>query len=263
MTYTYDAWGNPLSTTGSMAATLGEQNPLRYRGYVYDTETGLYYLQSRYYNPSWGRFINADGYASTGQGIIGNNMFAYCGNNPVICADYCGESLSIAGILLAGIAATISYWITKTVTSKRFQRVWKGAVGAAVGCIKKGISAVKNALSTIEGRIYRSTQAPTAAASDDEKVEEKVVPKRPTPVIFPLDPNDFNPAGLIKVPRQGTKNGMLISWMDPLTNKEVFRWDENPNYSNGPHYHIYGTGHFIPGVDLVPEPYATLYFPVR
>ena len=190
-------------------------------------------------------------------------MFAYCGNNPVICADYCGESLSIAGILLVGIAATISYWITKTVTSKRFQRVWKGAVGAAVGCIKKGISAVKNALSTIEGRIYRSTQAPTAAASDDEKVEEKVVPKRPTPVIFPLNPNDFNPAGLIKVPRQGTKNGMLISWMDPLTNKEVFRWDENPNDSNGPHYHIYGTGHFIPGVDLVPEPCATLYFPVR
>ena len=81
--YTYDAWGNPLSTTGSMAATLGEQNHLRYRGYVYDTETGLYYLQSRYYNPTWGRFINADGYASTGQGIIGNNMFAYCGNNPV------------------------------------------------------------------------------------------------------------------------------------------------------------------------------------
>ena len=60
VTYTYDAWGNPLSTTGSMATTLGAQNPLLYRGYVYDTETGLYYLQSRYYNPGWGRFINAD-----------------------------------------------------------------------------------------------------------------------------------------------------------------------------------------------------------
>ena len=60
VTYTYDAWGNPLSTTGSLATTLGEQNPLRYRGYVYDTETGLYYLQSRYYNPGWGRFINVD-----------------------------------------------------------------------------------------------------------------------------------------------------------------------------------------------------------
>ena len=91
VSYTYDAWGNLLSTTGSLATTLGAQNPLRYRGYVYDTETGLYYLQSRYYNPSWGRFINADGYASTGQGIIGNNMFAYCGNNPTNCIDRSGK----------------------------------------------------------------------------------------------------------------------------------------------------------------------------
>ena len=49
-----------LKTGGTMAATLGAANPLRYRGYVYDTETGLYYLSSRYYNPVWGRFINAD-----------------------------------------------------------------------------------------------------------------------------------------------------------------------------------------------------------
>ena len=81
--YTYDAWGRLLSTTGTMASTLGLHNPLRYRGYVYDTETGLYYLQSRYYNPEWGRFINADGYVSTGQGLLGNNMFAYCLNNPI------------------------------------------------------------------------------------------------------------------------------------------------------------------------------------
>ena len=91
VTYSYDAWGNLLSTSGTMASTLGSVNPLRYRGYVYDTETGLYYLQSRYYNPTWGRFINADGYASTGQGIIGNNMFAYCGNNPVIRHDPTGQ----------------------------------------------------------------------------------------------------------------------------------------------------------------------------
>ena len=85
--YEYDVWGNILSTTGSMASTLGVHNPLRYRGYVYDTETGLYYLQSRYYNPYIGRFINADAYAATGQGFIGNNMFAYCLNNPVNSAD--------------------------------------------------------------------------------------------------------------------------------------------------------------------------------
>ena len=79
-----------MSTTGTLAETLGVHNPLRYRGYVYDTETTLYYLQSRYYDPSIGRFINADAFASTGQGILGNNMFAYCNNNPVMFADESG-----------------------------------------------------------------------------------------------------------------------------------------------------------------------------
>ena len=105
--YTYDAWGNPLSTTGSMATTLGTQNPLRYRGYVYDTETGLYYLQSRYYNPGWGRFINADGYASTGQGIIGNNMFAYCGNNPVKHLDPQGTFFKEIGVFFKRVLSNL------------------------------------------------------------------------------------------------------------------------------------------------------------
>ena len=88
--YTYDAWGNHLSTTGTMANTLGAVNPLRYRGYVYDRETKFFYLQSRYYDPELGRFINADAYASTGQGILGNNMFAYCSNEPVFNVDQSG-----------------------------------------------------------------------------------------------------------------------------------------------------------------------------
>ena len=90
VSYLYDAWGAPISITGPMASTLGVQNPIRYRGYYYDTETGLYYLQSRYYDPVVGRFLNADGYVSTGQGILGTNMFAYCGNNPVSRFDVSG-----------------------------------------------------------------------------------------------------------------------------------------------------------------------------
>ena len=86
--YKYDAWGNHLEVTGG---DIAEINPYRYRGYRYDSETGLYYLQSRYYNPEWGRFISADGYVSTGQGILGNNMFAYCGNNPVNRVDLNGH----------------------------------------------------------------------------------------------------------------------------------------------------------------------------
>ena len=86
-TYEYDPYGNIVTTTG----TLAEVNPLRYRGYVYDAESGFYYLQSRYYDPEIGRFINADSYASTGQGIIGNNMFAYCNNNPAMRVDFDGH----------------------------------------------------------------------------------------------------------------------------------------------------------------------------
>ena len=62
--YGYDARGNPISKSGSMVATIGTLNPFRYRGYVYDEETGLYYLRSRYYKPAWRRFINSDGFIS-------------------------------------------------------------------------------------------------------------------------------------------------------------------------------------------------------
>ena len=87
--YTYDSWGKLLGITGSLAETVGKANPFRYRGYYYDDETELYYLNSRYYDPEMGRFVNADGYVSTGQGVLGNNMFTYCGNNP---ANYFDES---------------------------------------------------------------------------------------------------------------------------------------------------------------------------
>ena len=85
--YNYDAWGNILSTTGSMASTLGAANPFRYRGYYYDTESGWYYLNSRYYDPLVGRFVNADGIVGANGGIMGYNMFAYCNNNPVMYVD--------------------------------------------------------------------------------------------------------------------------------------------------------------------------------
>ena len=87
--YTYDAWGNILDSGGDLAAV----NPLRYRGYYYDNETGFYYLQSRYYDPANRRFINADVYASTGQGFVGTNMFAYCNNKPIINSDPSGHAL--------------------------------------------------------------------------------------------------------------------------------------------------------------------------
>ena len=76
--YTYDEWGKLLTTTGTLATTIGTLNPIRYRGYYYDTETGLYYCRARYYDPEISRWINADSYVSTGQGLISSNIFAYC-----------------------------------------------------------------------------------------------------------------------------------------------------------------------------------------
>ncbi len=84
--YMYDAWGNGTITSASNTA-LAHFNPFRYRGYVYDEETGLYYLQSRYYDPQTGRFISADSYLVSGNHINGTNMFAYCLNNPMMYVD--------------------------------------------------------------------------------------------------------------------------------------------------------------------------------
>ena len=80
--YTYSAWGELLSMTGTQAATVGNANPIRYRGYYYDQETGYYYLQSRYYDPETQRFLNADGeLAGVGESVQGYNLFSYCQNN--------------------------------------------------------------------------------------------------------------------------------------------------------------------------------------
>ncbi len=85
--YAYDTWGKQLSCTGTLASTLGVLNPFRYRGYVYDEETGFYYLESRYYDPATGRFISADLLLSTGQGVLGHNTYSYCLCNPINCLD--------------------------------------------------------------------------------------------------------------------------------------------------------------------------------
>ena len=90
--YAYDAWGNML-TENNGTLTVGKLNPFRYRSYVYDEETGLYYLQSRYYDPLTGRFLNADVYCDTESGTpLSTNMFAYCENNAINNVDYSGNS---------------------------------------------------------------------------------------------------------------------------------------------------------------------------
>ena len=106
VTYTYDAWGKLVKLEDTTANSVGTQNPFRYRGYYYDTETSLYYLQTRYYDPEVGRFINADAFTSTDiSGALSANMFAYCENRPTIGSDPTGEWVHIAIGAAVGVAS--------------------------------------------------------------------------------------------------------------------------------------------------------------
>ena len=102
-------WQTGMSTTGFMASTLGQDNPFRYRGYYYDEETELYYLNQRYYNPQWGRFINADSLIGVAGKLLSHNLFAYCNNNPVMMSDpsgnYAGMSLNELKQIKRGVHA--------------------------------------------------------------------------------------------------------------------------------------------------------------
>jgi len=147
VSYTYDAWGKVQSVTGSLATTLGTRNPLRYRGYVYDTETGMYYLQSRYYNASWGRFINADSLIDN-RGVNTQNVFAYCVNNPVNNADPSGHIVGwIIGGVIGGIIGGISGALAAICNGKSIGAGFTtGAItGALIGAI---CGAVADAIST-------------------------------------------------------------------------------------------------------------------
>ena len=126
VTYKYDAWGNTtVAYSNNGENTTAVKNNLTYRGYYYDSDLGLYYLQTRYYDPIVCRFINADGYVTTGQGITGYNMFAYCGNNPVNYVDPNGENpvaISVAATLLLLLAMItvklVQNYLKNTLTAK-------------------------------------------------------------------------------------------------------------------------------------------------
>ena len=146
VSYLYDAWGNQTVTT-HVTGTAAQYNPFRYRGYYYDADFGLYYLQSRYYDSMSYRFINADIFVSTGQGLTGSNMFAYCGNNPVNFVDPTGEFfltfLICVGVGVA-VGATIggvyAYNAAKESGAEGEELAWKTFEGILKGALIGGIA---------------------------------------------------------------------------------------------------------------------------
>ena len=144
--YEYDAWGNVTYSTGTMAKI----NPLKYRGYYHDVESGFYYLQSRYYDPAIGRFINADGQIDKQAGFVGLNLFIYAANNPMSYSDPSGR----------WVVKWSVKWFTKNLAkpvASFAKRIWKkvfrrtttigttgvGALAAKVG-LAMGVAADAN-----------------------------------------------------------------------------------------------------------------------
>ena len=108
--YRYDAWGVPTITMDNTAINIATVNPFRYRGYYYDQETGLYYLQSRYYDPSVGRFVNADEVIFLGANgnTASYNLFAYCENNPINMVDLTGNiAANVIGAIIGGVIGAV------------------------------------------------------------------------------------------------------------------------------------------------------------
>jgi len=167
--YTYDSWGNTISITDRVAGgrevtnpnNIGILNQIRYRGYYLDTETGYYYLMSRYYNPELGRFLNADLYTTTGQTVLSTNMFAYCENNPIIYSDpdgyFAGEMVSAYEIIVGIVAAVVSA-LDGTLEALLAAVLICAIVVATIWLIQQTIDFAKN-LSTVKAQSKTNAQA--------------------------------------------------------------------------------------------------------
>ena len=245
VTYKYDAWGKTTVTYSNNGAnTTAVKNNLTYRGYYYDSDLDLYHLQTRYYDPVICRFINADGYLSTGQGLTGYNMFVYCGNNPVMYVDYIGRN---------PIAIPLAYMYTGVIILALCSLFYDVTHDNVLG------NAFVDAVNYIDNKIDEIVES-----KRDEEHKDIVIDNTPTkdPAHFTINPHEFKPNGLTEVEYPGTKNGKIIKWIDPKTSVPVFEWDEDPKF--GPHYHILIDGkhtgdHYLPGM-VVPEPWNSMYF---
>ena len=151
VTYIYDAWGNMLYHYGSHVDDIGKYNPFRYRGYVYDTETGLYYLSSRYYNPVWGRFVNADTAAvvaaSPDKANWDKNLFAYCDNNPISRKDDGGEFWeTVFDVISLGVS------VVEVCINPSDPWAWAGLIGDTIDLIPfvTGVGEVIRSIKTID-----------------------------------------------------------------------------------------------------------------
>ena len=157
VTYTYDPYGKLMSTTGSLASTLGVINSMLYKGYVYDVETQLYWVSSRYYSPELCRWISPDSIEYLDpQNINGLNLYAYAQNNPIMYYDPTGHSAesiwkivgSVAIIAALGVLTIVSAGATSGLLAVAAPIISGAFWGATAGAITGGITGALNAYSS-------------------------------------------------------------------------------------------------------------------
>ena len=128
--YAYNAWGKIQSITGTLATTVGEYNPFRYKGYHFDSDTGMYYCHTRYYVPDWCRWLCADGVIGLDPfGLFDQNLYCYCGNDPVNYFDPTGHSAILIGLIIGAIiGAAAGFGLATYKDYKDDGKVFNGSV---------------------------------------------------------------------------------------------------------------------------------------
>lgn len=173
VSYEYDSWGKILHVKDKNGKEItdgkhiGMINPYRYRSYRYDEETGLYYLNSRYYNPEWGRFINFDNYGGQVGELLSHNGYAYCKNNPVNMVDEEGDIGLLS--LCAGALAVIALAITVSTIP---QQTWTD-IGESITTTVTGIAeSISSGIASITTNKKTKTQTVTQTTTKNKNKEK-------------------------------------------------------------------------------------------
>lgn len=265
VSYTYDSWGVPVSIKDAAGNEITDEthigliNPYRYRSYRYDTETGLYYLNSRYYNPEWGRFINGDNYGGEVGTTLTHNIYAYCLNNPI-------NRYDPTGMLFKEI------WDIFVQTVQSYTPAYAGAGSLAMadgplpfGDIVGTIGAIGITAGALGHSVYDVVTKPKTISIPQEKIDTMLkVPPR-SPQYWTADKNAIQGTALTYTEAVArVKAGGNIICVDQIRAFAVAKWFPNSFYEGPhgggkegyyPHYHI--NKHGAPHIWFYTDPIMT------
>ena len=227
--YQYDSWGKLLGITGSLASTIGKRNPFRYRGYYYDDETGMYYLQSRYYDPEIKRFICADRQevlTEVPSALGHKNLFNYCDNNPVVRLDIEGDIWeTVLDIVSLGAS------IVEVATTPGDPLAWAGLAGDVADVLIPCVGGIGEAIKATPKVIRKADNVIDAAKTTYHMAEASSPIRKATGSYEILFANGYNYVGKggfkraivsAKLHETETAPAISISWKSAPDSRTAF-----------------------------------------